>query len=237
MNMIIISILTVVCSFGLIGVSAASAEEIAPQDGEIMKRPGMHKMINRGKIQNRINELSAEEREEMKAKHLENMSSILGISADELAAKIEEGKKPHEIAEELGIPKEDMQAKMQEQAQVRMQERLGQLIEEGKITQEQADKRLEQMKKKAENFDPEKMQAQRQERLQKGAEILGITPEELKAQLEEGKKLHEIAEEKGIDLKEFRPEKPPINEKPQGPMNRIHGFFKGLMKKVPWFNK
>ena len=208
MKKIILSILTVVFSFGLIGVSAVSAEGTAPQDDQIMERPGMHKIVNRGQIQKRIKNFTPEEREEMKAKHLENMSSILGISSDELAAKIQEGIKPHEIAEELGIAKEDIQTKMREQAQIRAREHLGRLVEEGKITQEEANRRLEQMKNRVQDFDPKKMQAQRQERLQKGAELLGITSEELKAQLEEGKKFHEIAEGKGIDLKELRPEKP-----------------------------
>lgn len=237
MNKIILTVLTVICSFSLVGVSAVSA---AQDNSAGMKGAGKDiRNIVRNKMQNRIQLMAPEDREAMKSEHQSLQAQILGITVEELQAKIESGLHIPEIAAELGISMEDVRAKMREQAEQKMRERLGQLVDDGKITEEQAQKRLENIKRKAENIDktdPEKMRARNDERLQKGAELLGITPEELKARLEKGKTMREIAEEQGIDLSELKPPKPPV-DKPQGPMNRIHGFFQGLMKKMPWFNQ
>jgi len=238
MNRIILSILTAVCVIGLSGIGVASAEEI-PVDQNSAARSGMFQKMKmmKNRIGNNMPPLSEEEREAHKAERIAGQAAILGISVEELQTKIESGLHIPEIVEELGIAMEDVQAKMREQAEQKMRERLGQLVEQGKITEEQAQKRLENMKKKADNIDPEQMRARKEERLQKGAELLGISPEELKAQLESGKTMRQISEEQGIDLRELKPPKPAIKDKPAGPIKRLQGFFQGMAKKLPWINQ
>jgi len=96
-------------------------------------------------------QLSDEEIAVREQARLEDVAQILGISADEIKVKLDSGMKIVEIAKELGISQDDFRAKMQEQSKVRMTERLNELVGQGKITQEQADKRLEQMQKRLEN--------------------------------------------------------------------------------------
>jgi len=76
---------------------------------------------------------------------LEQKADILGLSADELQAKHDEGLKFMEIAEEQGITLEQMQAKHMAD--------LGQALADGKITQADYDKKLEWMSDKQAKFE------------------------------------------------------------------------------------
>ncbi len=86
------------------------------------------------------------------AKFLEEHAVMLGITADDLKARLESGKTIRDIASDLGISEETLQAKMQEQRTARQAEmkatmtaRLAQDVADGKITQEQADNMLERL--------------------------------------------------------------------------------------------
>jgi len=76
-----------------------------------------------------------ENREEVITKKAE----ALGLDPAEVLAQIEEGKTFREIAEEAGITEEDIL----EVKKARMEERISQLLADGKITQEEADEKLE----------------------------------------------------------------------------------------------
>lgn len=66
----------------------------------------------------------------------------LGLTVEELKAKLDAGQKPKQIAESLGITPEQMKEKMLARATAEIQER----VASGKITQEQADKLIERLK-------------------------------------------------------------------------------------------
>jgi len=143
MKKVLLSFLVGAFAFTLVGVGVVAAEDLANPDNNAPAW-GQHKM-KRGQFMKNRPELSEEEIAARKEQKLQHGAEMLGISVDELKAKIESGMKFREIAEEAGITKEDMQAKMKEHAKIRMTERLNQLVADGEITQEQADKRLEQM--------------------------------------------------------------------------------------------
>ena len=75
-------------------------------------------------------------------------ANILGISVDEIKNSWAEGKPIRVLAEEKGMDLDALREKMMEARESRMQERLDSLVQEGVITQEQAEKRLEFMKSK-----------------------------------------------------------------------------------------
>ena len=76
---------------------------------------------------------------------LEKKAEILGLDVEALQAKLNEGQTMQEIFESQGITKEDFMLKNQEQMHERMEERLNLLVEEGRITQEQANEKLKKM--------------------------------------------------------------------------------------------
>ena len=69
----------------------------------------------------------------------ERKAELLNMTVEELKQALESGKTFWEIAEEKGLSWESLYEKTREQ----LQERLSELIAEGKMTQEQADKKLE----------------------------------------------------------------------------------------------
>lgn len=71
----------------------------------------------------------------------ELLAKALGISVDELETVKEDGKRIPDLLEELGIDQETFQANMQ----TAHEEALQQAVEDGVITQEQADQMLEKM--------------------------------------------------------------------------------------------
>lgn len=130
-----------------------------------------------------------------KEEHLEVLASLLGTTADELKAALEDGKKPHEIAEEQGLSKEDLQAAMQEAHDAKIAEK----VASGELTQEQAD-----AMKAIRDYKNIQKEEHRAERLTTLATLLNLTEAEVEAQLKDGKKPHEIAEAQGISEEEFK---------------------------------
>jgi hypothetical protein len=70
-------------------------------------------------------------------------AQILGISIDDVKAAWAEGKTPMQIAEEKGISKDQIQARMKEIQTQKIKTQLQALVDKGVITQAQADKRLQ----------------------------------------------------------------------------------------------
>jgi len=92
--------------------------------------------------------------EEMAQKHeiiLEKKAEFLGISADEMKNAWAEGKNFREIAEEHGITQEQIQERTKEARELkqeRMKSHIQAMVDEGIITQEQADQKLQYMQNK-----------------------------------------------------------------------------------------
>jgi DNA-directed RNA polymerase specialized sigma subunit len=82
--------------------------------------------------------------ETKQAEMLAEQAATLGITVEDLKTRLASGKKPHEIAKELGWTDEQFQTKMREAHKKRLQA----LVDSGKLTQEQADKMIQQMDKK-----------------------------------------------------------------------------------------
>lgn len=72
-------------------------------------------------------------------RNLDGMASILGITSDELKAELESGKTMQDIVTEHGLTMDEVSQKMQEQRE----QQIAQDVADGKITQEQADKMLQ----------------------------------------------------------------------------------------------
>ncbi|MFH1597779.1 MAG: hypothetical protein ABIB97_01725 [Patescibacteria group bacterium] len=87
------------------------------------------------------------EKQEMMFQH---QAETFGITEDQAKDYWVQGMHPKEIAEELGLSEEELQAKMQEMHQQRHQEKMQILVDNGVITQEQADQKTEAMK----DFEP-----------------------------------------------------------------------------------
>ena len=79
-------------------------------------------------------------------------AEILGITVDEFKAGWSEGKTLRDIAEEQGITSEQLQEQMGQEREERMRERLDTLVENGVVTQEQADQKLNFMQERFENM-------------------------------------------------------------------------------------
>lgn len=82
------------------------------------------------------------------AKHDEQVAEVaefLGLSVEEFEAEIVSGKNPLEIAEAQGISEEAMRDFHKAHRLEMVQERLQAAVEAGKLTQEEADERLEQI--------------------------------------------------------------------------------------------
>lgn len=149
MKKVLLSFLVAAFAFSLVGIGIVAAEDIAKPDNNAPAW-GQHNM-NRNQFMNNCPGLTEEETVAREQQRLQHGAEMLGIGVDELQAKLDSGMKFREMAKEQGISREDFRAKMKEQAKVRMTERLNQLVADGEITQEQADKRLEQIQKKLQN--------------------------------------------------------------------------------------
>ncbi|NQU83032.1 MAG: hypothetical protein HQ539_03730 [Parcubacteria group bacterium] len=79
---------------------------------------------------------------------LEKKAELLGMEVEELQSKLDEGQTLKEIFEEAGITKEGMW----EKKQVGLQEWMDSLVEQGKLTQEEADLKLEKMQEMKEKM-------------------------------------------------------------------------------------
>lgn len=77
--------------------------------------------------------------------HLTDLASFLGLSVDDLKAQIESGLRINEIAEAQGISEEVFDEYHQAQMIEHQTERLQALVNDGKLTQEEADEKLAQI--------------------------------------------------------------------------------------------
>ena len=81
----------------------------------------------------------------------EGLANILGITADELKAQFESGKKLEDIVTEHGMTMDQFNQKMEEQRK----EQISKAVSDGKMTQEQADKMLQHEGRRPHNNDRE----------------------------------------------------------------------------------
>lgn len=86
-----------------------------------------------------------ENREEMIEKKVE----MLGLNLEEVQVQLEEGKAIKEIVLDAGITKEDIF----ENKKAFMVEHINQMVADGKITQEQADEKIEWMEERNEQYE------------------------------------------------------------------------------------
>lgn len=113
---------------------------------------GMNSALAQGWFHNREN-FDPEKIVARQTEMFENHANLLGINVNEMKEYWAAGKNLKEIATELNISDEDLRLKMQESRQERMQESLNTLVENGVITQRQADSRLTFMQDRMNNFD------------------------------------------------------------------------------------
>ena len=97
------------------------------------------------------NNISPEEMAQKQEAMFQGKAEFLGISVDEFKNAWAEGKNFKEIAEEQGITQEQLQERMRETRQERMESHLQAMVDNGIITQEQADERLRNMQEKIDN--------------------------------------------------------------------------------------
>src|SRR4030042_5773820 len=131
MKKIILSSLFIAGTVALIGISTAQA---CPGTGYLMGQ----KYLGYGFDRQEMLELKAE---------------ILGITVVQLEEKLKEGKTLKQIIEELGLTWEQVRDRMYEKMQARIEERFQQMVDDGTITQEQADRKLERLQNKYEKFN------------------------------------------------------------------------------------
>lgn len=89
------------------------------------------------------NPLPAEQTAQIQQQMFESKAQILGISVDEVKAAWAQGKSPKEVIEEKGLNQKEIQARAREAVKQRMAEHLQILVQQGVITQAQAEARLE----------------------------------------------------------------------------------------------
>lgn len=80
-----------------------------------------------------------------------HQAEMLGINVDSVKAYWAEGKNMFEIAQELNISQETLDTKRKESRTKMMQERMQDLVSQGVITQDQANKRLQFMESQGDN--------------------------------------------------------------------------------------
>ena len=135
---------------------------------------------------------------------LEPLAEAMGMTTSELLQVIQETLQ--ELAAENGV---DLEAFRLEQAAERVQ----QAVDDGRLTQEEADERIKQIQESMESGEwpvdgfghPEGLPGPRYDgtALDELAAELGMSPAEMRQAVEAGQTPKELAEEKGIDLQSF----------------------------------
>jgi hypothetical protein len=151
MHKFLLSLLVAAFVFSLVSVGVVAAEETSDTASPPAWGQHIKNWFKQKSDSDNCPALTDEDMAARKQQRLERGAEMLGIGVEDLQAKLDSGMTMKEIAEEAGISQEDFRAKIMEQAKLKMTERLNQLVAEGEITQEQADKRLEQMQKRIEN--------------------------------------------------------------------------------------
>ncbi|MFA6136398.1 MAG: hypothetical protein WC705_03545 [Candidatus Paceibacterota bacterium] len=90
-----------------------------------------------------MGEVSAEEIASRQKTMFEHQANILGVGADVIKEGWAQGKTIFDIAKENGITEAQLQEKMKIQRQTQMTAHIQALVDQGVITQDQANKRLE----------------------------------------------------------------------------------------------
>lgn len=96
-------------------------------------------------------DLSPEEQAQHQKQMFEHHAQMLGVSVEEYKESWAEGKTLSEIMEEHGIDKEGFRERMKQQRTQRLQEKMSALVEQGVISQEQADQRIAAMQGRMES--------------------------------------------------------------------------------------
>jgi len=180
MNRIILGLLVAVCTFLFAGVGAVSAQEpmiddanknvgwFEPIQEKIGKHPNRLKphfdkkpWAQKPRLKPKSEQpplgnkqrpqLSEDELRARREQAMERQAEIFGLSVDELKARLEAGQKMHEIAEEQGITREQAMERKKAARHEIMRQRLGNLVEKGRITQEQVDERLQKIQERLQN--------------------------------------------------------------------------------------
>jgi len=81
----------------------------------------------------------------------QHQADLLGVSVEEVKAAWAEGKTLKDVADAHGITQEQIQQKMQDQRKQAMQDYFTTLVNQGVITQAQADQRMQFMNTQAQN--------------------------------------------------------------------------------------
>jgi urease gamma subunit len=149
---------------------------------------------------------------------LETTAEALGISRDELADRLRDGKTLEEIAKAEGNSLDDVRKAVEAD----LKERLDKAVDEGDLTREQADRMLEGASDMLDDLDavlqgPPHLRGGPEfglrfkhpgggpiELFETAAEALGITRNELADRLRDGKSIEEIAKAEGKSLDEVR---------------------------------
>ncbi len=116
-------------------------EEQIKQRKTDVRKNRIQELVTDGKItQTQAEKLLRAEgvRQDRKTTMLTEEAAILGISAEDLKARLLEGKNFEQIGKDLGITPEEMKTRRLDQIKAHIQ----QLVSDGAITQEQADKRI-----------------------------------------------------------------------------------------------
>ncbi|MFM1651735.1 hypothetical protein ACI7RC_06495 [Brevibacillus sp. B_LB10_24] len=136
------------------------------------------------------------------AKDNQELLSLLKLDAEGLKAQLKDGKSLAQIAEAQGVAEDDVISLLTKQHE----EQLAKAVEDGKLTQEQADKMKEKTAEMVKNMVENTHQRMGGKALvkfdakdnQELLSLLKLDAEGLKAQLKDGKSLAQIAEAQGV---------------------------------------
>jgi uncharacterized protein (DUF433 family) len=141
--------------------------------------------------------------------HLETVAEALGMTVDELHEALADGQTVAELAEAQGVALEDIAA-----ALVAVHaERIQQAVDDGRLTQEEADEKLAEMEDRIlEGLESGEFGGRggpcgpgdpRGGHLETVAEALGMTVDELHEALADGQTVAELAEAQGVALEDI----------------------------------
>lgn len=131
-----------------------------------------------------------------------DLLKLLNLDAEKLQEQLQAGKSLKEIAEAQGVDVDDVISLLTKQHE----ERIAELVENGKLTQEQADERSEKLADMIKNMVESTHQGRmgfhigfKLDENEDLLKLLNLEADELKEQLQNGKSLKEIAEAQGVN--------------------------------------
>jgi uncharacterized protein (DUF433 family) len=140
-----------------------------------------------------------------RGEHLEIVAEVLGMTVDEVREAVAGGQTIAELAEAQGVPLQDVaDALVAAEA-----ERLQQAVEDGRLTQEEADERIARIEENilerlesGERGGPGGPRGSRGSHLEVVAEVLGMTTDEVREAVAGGQTIAELAEAQGVPLQD-----------------------------------